>query len=414
MSVMAAKKSNRRQFLSGEAAINAIGDVRVGSDKLDNPTRANSRSILLEFARKAMACQFQIYINSGQYRTGPDASIHGLDLVDLLEDQLTVYRNHSEISQINENAAETDITVEPFLFDLLLRAIGIHQITGGAFDITSGPLTRLWGFHRREGNFPPQNEIDETLELIGSHQIELNSEQRTIRFHRSGLEINLGAIGKGYALDRCASLMDYDEQVEHFLIHGGHSSVLGRGDKGWRPKSKKQQSPPEKNDSAETSRETQIDLEQIDLEQVDQAQNAPIVKDELSNREGWSVALRHPLRTDQRLAEIWLFDEALGTSGAANQFFYHRGKRYGHILDPRTGWPAEGTLSATVITKNAETADALATGCYVMGLEQVQQFHQEHPEHGIIMVTPGKRAGQNELHTFGMDDRKWQVLMDKI
>jgi thiamine biosynthesis lipoprotein ApbE len=85
-----------------------------------------------------------------------------------------------------------------------------------------------------------------------------------------------------------------------------------------------------------------------------------------------------------------------------------------HSFSAFSDFSAAGTLSATVITKNAETADALATGCYVMGLEQVQQFHQEHPEHGIIMVTPGKRAGQNELHTFGMDDRKWQVLMDKI
>jgi thiamine biosynthesis lipoprotein len=101
---------------------------------------------------------------------------------------------------------------------------------------------------------------------------------------------------------------------------------------------------------------------------------------------------------DRRLGEIWLKDRALGTSGAQFQSFRHRGRRYGHILDPRTGWPAEGVLSATVLAPTAALADALSTACYVLGPQAALAYCREQPELAAVIVCPGRGGGGLEIH----------------
>ena len=125
---------------------------------------------------------------------------------------------------------------------------------------------------------------------------------------------------------------------------------------------------------------------------------------------GWSVALRHPLKPDIRLAEFVLTDQALGTSGSGTQFFHHQGKRYGHILDPRTGWPADQVLSATVIAPTAEQADAISTAFYVMGVEKARVYCEQHAEIAALLVTAVSRAGGLELHPLNLPDDRWQRL----
>ena len=175
--------------------------------------------------------------------------------------------------------------------------------------------------------------------------------------------INLGAIGKGYALDRCAEVLR-QRGIEGYLIHGGQSSVLGRGE-----------------------------------------------RHAAGNAQGWRVALRHPLKPDQRLAEIWLRDRALGTSGAGNQFFYFRGRRYGHVLDPRTGRPAEELLSATALAPTAAQADALATAFFVMGAERTRAYCRARAELAALLVVPGERAGEIHLETVNLGDGEWRQLV---
>ena len=156
--------------------------------------------------------------------------MRALDVVETLEDQMTVYRSHSEVSRINRTASAGPVTVEHRLFALLRRARALSEATGGAFDITAGPLIRAWGFYRREGRFPEASEVNEALASVGYRHLELDESQRTIRFLRAGMEINLGAIGKGYALDQCASRLE-DDGVENFILHGGKSSILARGER---------------------------------------------------------------------------------------------------------------------------------------------------------------------------------------
>lgn len=296
-----------------------------------------------------MACEFQVFCHPGRYPGAVEAASEALDVVDALEDQLTVYRESSEVMYLNRHAHEQACPVETQLFELLRRCVDWSEETGGAFDITAGPLVKLWGFYTRRGRFPEAEEIAGTLQRVGSHYLELDVERSTLRFTKPGMELNLGSVGKGYALDRCARLLE-DAEVSAFMIHGGQSSILARG---------LRKEPPDESQ-----------------------QGVP-----------WTVAIRHPLRSERRLAELSVRDRAVGTSGAGKQFFYHRGRRYGHVLDPRTGRPAEGVLSTTVLAPSAAQADALATSFFILGVEATAAYCEDHPELSVVFVLPAARQG---------------------
>jgi thiamine biosynthesis lipoprotein len=355
------RKSNRREFLQGHAALDAVGDL-ADAAPWDLPpdadsTRVEGTSYLMHVSRRAMACQFEVFFNQGQYAQAAEVALEALDLVEALESQLTVYRDDSELMRLNRTAAEGPVEVEPRLFQLLQLAEQIHRDTQGAFDITSGPLSKTWGFYRRQGAIPDDAALEEALTRVGFEHLELDAETLSVRLARAGLELNLGGIGKGYALDRCAEFMGASG-VDDFLWHGGQSSVLARG-------------------------------------------NHDPDQEALS---GWVVGVRHPLRPQQRLLEIRLRNQALGTSGTAVQFFRHGGKRYGHILDPRTGRPAESVHCSTVVTADAARADALATAFYVLGPDGAEAYCHDHEDVGYVLVLPGSRAQGIEIVSGGIAD----------
>jgi FAD:protein FMN transferase len=376
-----ARDSSRREFLTGRSAVRALADAH---DQLAPPLpapAAKSETWLTQFSREAMACEFEVLLDPRQYPTGPDAAIEALDLVEAQEAQLTVYRDTSEVSRLNQRAFEQPVVVEARLFELLMQAKALWQETGGAFDITSGALTKVWGFYRRQGQMPSEDQVAEALTQVGSQHLELNELEQSVRFLVPGLEMNLGAIGKGHTLDRCAELLS-SRGIADFLIHGGNSSVLARGNRG-----------------QETGDRTQ--------EAGDSVEGFSNLQSAISNLPfPWTVGLRHPLRPDQRLAEFVLHDQALGTSGSGSQFFHHQGKRYGHILDPRTGWPAEQVLSATVIAPTAALADALSTAFYVLGIAGAQCFCEAHRQISALLIT---QQGSNvELHPVNLSDDRWR------
>jgi thiamine biosynthesis lipoprotein len=352
-------RSSRREFLQGKAVVDALAEATLASAVPEPLAEPATGSYLLELSRRAMACQFQIFLNAGQYQRDTETAVAALDLIDRLEEQLSVYREQSEISQLNRLAAHEWVTVEPRLFTLLEKAVELHAHTTGAYDITAGPLSSAWGFTRRLGAIPQSDELLLALESVGSQYLELNRADRRVRFSKAGVAINLGSIGKGYALDRAAELLTA-AGIDDFLLHGGHSSVLGRGAHGSRARD-----------------------------------------------QGWSVGVRHPLRPERRLGELCLKDRGLATSGSGTQFFLYEGRRYGHILDPRTGWPAEGVLSVSVLAPTAAEADALSTAFYVMGNEAAREYCRQHPDISALMLCPGARAGSLETHFLGIDERDW-------
>lgn len=356
--------SGRRDFLNPLKAIQAFREEAT-EEKLATPAPpvvADSNldeDSLLYVSKAAMACNFQIYFSPALGDATTETAIEALELVGQLEDQMTVYRD-SPLTYLNETAAREPVRVESRLFELIKKGVELFQKTGGAFDMTAGLLTKTWGFFRQQGKVPQQEELEAVLKCVGSDQVHLDESSETVSFKVDRLELNLGAIGKGHALDRVAEFMN-QSGLEDFLIHGGQSSVLSRGCR-WRSTDK-------------TRPET----------------------------EPWKVGLRHPLHADKRIAVLALTHQALGTSGTARQSFYHQGKRYGHIIDPRSGQPAEGVYSATALAPTAAEADALATAFYVMGGDASVEFCKQHDEYGCLILSPG-RSGEVRIDRQGIPD----------
>jgi thiamine biosynthesis lipoprotein len=357
-----ASRNNRREFLMGRSAAQALGGLvqrlvpgefaEAGSDAPIGET------YLFHAARRAMACQFEVFLNAGQYRQETEAALQVLDLVSALEEQLSYFRPESELSRINALAAARPVEVEPGLFGILQLALQLSVETGGALDITSTPLWEAWGFARRAGAVPSDEQLADAKQLVGSHLVELNPHQHTVRFTKPGVRLNLGSMGKGYALDRCAETMA-QLAVEHFLIHGGQSSMIARGMRGIA---------------------------------------APGVS---TAGPGWVVGLRHPLRPDRRAGDVRLRERALGTSGSQFQSFWHQGRRYGHILDPRSGYPAQNVYSVTVVAPSALLADALSTTFFVMSPEAVLDYCRTRPELAVLLFCPARRRGGVEIRSSG-------------
>jgi thiamine biosynthesis lipoprotein len=338
---------NRREFLRPRRLAQAAGNVVGAVEELQalvaepEPEVAQEMS-LLTFSRQAMATTFEVLVPFG-IDHALDAANEALDEIDRLEAQLTVYRDDSEVSRLNQCTATEAVTVETNLFRLLCLAQQIHRDTEGAFDITAGALIKTWGFFRRAGQVPNDADRRQALQRTGMHRVLLDAEKQTVRYLRPGLEINLGSIGKGHALDRAADLMRRHWNIPCALLHGGKSSVYALG------------SPPG------TSR-------------------------------GWPVALRHPWEAERPLGVVRLRHRGLATSAATFQHLEHNGKKLGHLLDPRTGWPADGIASATVLAPTAAEADALATAFFILGVEKARAYCASHPQVGAVLLPSEENA----------------------
>lgn len=366
---------NRRSFLSGKAAIDAIRDKvpekEAELSPLEKPLETPAEMYLLEISRPAMACQFEVLLNPGEDPLDAERAVIGLDLLEKLEDKWSVYREHSEMSQINRDAANGPVLVSNSLFAIFQLGYRIFEWTEGAFDLTSGPLSRAWGFYRRAGRFPSADELAEAVSRVGSKYVKLDSNNQTIEYLRAGIEINLAAIGKGFAMDLCVEKF-HEQGLKTFLFHGGQSSVVGRGSR-------------------------------IGIEKHSRGKWS----------EGWSIGITDPIWPDRRFVEVQLVNEAIGTSGTSRQFFYHQGKRYGHIFDPRNGWPCDKVYSATAIAPTAAEADALSTAFFVMGPEHVQRFCDKYPQYRAILVTPGKTRDTSDVVAINMPESKWRRVDEK-
>lgn len=295
--------------------------------------------------REAMGCRFEVVFNAGEVPDPTELGMAVLDIVDAVEDRISIYRSDTEFARINA-AAGAWVTVSGDTLALLILARDLHAQTAGGFDIAAGPLVSAWGFLKRQGRTPEPDSLASALATSGSHLVEIDETASRVRLRVAGAALNPGAIGKGWAIDRGMSFLQ-GSGVPSVLVHGGQSSVRAVGTQG----------------------------------------------PSLPNRGGWSVGLRHPLRPGRRLATITIRDKALGTSGSGTQFFVERGKRLGHILDPRTGRPAEGVVSATVVAESAAEADALATALFVLGSEGLARVAPPQSDTGAILVMPRGGSG---------------------
>ena len=334
----------------------------------DEPASALPRPSqwLESIEQSAMACEFEVLLNQGQYPQGLEVARDALRVVHALEDELSVYRAASDFSTINRFAHQRAVAARFDVCQLLQVAKEVSRATGRAFDITAGALSQVWGFSRRQGRKPSPEEIQEVLASVDSEAIEINEAARTVQLHRPGVQLNPGGIGKGYALDRVAAGL-VAGGLQDFLLHGGRSSVLARG-KRW---------------------------------------------DGESEAAGWWIALAHPLRWEEKLGKVRLVNQALGTSGAGKQFFHYDGVRYSHVIDPRSGWPAQGVLSATAICRSGTLADALATAFMVMGVEETKRFCEEQPMFSAILVSTVPGGSKLVIDCINIAEADWEGVRSK-
>ena len=297
--------------------------------------------IRYEASHLAMGTEFTLvsYGDDAQYLAAVGNEV--FEEIDRLDAQLSKYNTKSEISLINRTAGGRSVRVEPKLFELLAKSIDYSQSTEGAFDVTSGPLMKAWGFFPGQGRVPAGCEIAQVLRRVGHRHLHLNGADRTIHFDAEGLELDLGAIGKGYAVDRAVDILRR-YGVTQALVSSGTSSLYALG--------------------------------------------AP------QGARGWPISLRNPYKKERAANVIYLRNCALSTSGNYEKFFRVGAKMYAHILDPTTGKPVENMLAAIVLAPRAGDADALSTAFYVMGVERSRDYLATHPNLMALFYLPrGKK-----------------------
>ena len=233
-----------------------------------------------------------------------------------LNQLLSNYLPDSEWSRVNRLAGRQPVTVSPELFQLLQDCVSYSRESEGSFDITVGPLMKVWGFYKGSGHLPHRAEVEAALEDVGWRNIELDPRSHTVRFARPGVNIDPGGIGKGYAVDRMADILKQDG-VKSALVSGASSSIYAIG------------APP--------------------------------------GEPGWKISIKNPRDTSKTAAAVWLKDQSLSTSGNYEKFFYADGKMWSHIMDPRTGYPSMGTLSVSIISPRTIDSEAWAKPYYILG-----------------------------------------------
>jgi len=267
-----------------------------------------------------------------------DLAYQTLKVFHRIDSLMSNWTDKSEVARINREAAPNEIRIHPEVADVLRVADQVARESDGAFDITVEPLVRLWGFIGGPPRVPQQAEIDAALERTGPDKLRFNADAGTVHFIRDGVGIDLGGIAKGYGVDKAAEVLRAARATSALLDLSGNMVAIGNSARG----------------------------------------------------AGWTVGIRDPSGTHPYLARIRLRDEAIATSGDYEQFVDDDGKRYGHILDPRTGWSAHGLKSVTVVAGQATVADAWATALFVLGPEAARQVAHEHEEFAIVMLEPGE------------------------
>jgi len=233
-----------------------------------------------------------------------------------LDEVMSNYVPTSEWSEINREASQHPVRVSEEMFNLIADCLRYSKESEGAFDITVGPLMKVWGFYKGSGHLPHRAEVRTALAHIGYQNVELNRANHSVRFLRSAMNIDPGGIGKGYAVDRMINILK-EYGVKSALISAARSSIYALG------------TPP--------------------------------------GEPGWRAQIRDPKDGSKVATEVLLHDESMSTSGNYEKFFMAEGQLYSHIMDPRTGFPAQGMIQVSVITPRCIDSEAWTKPVYIQG-----------------------------------------------
>jgi thiamine biosynthesis lipoprotein len=312
----------------------------------------------VKLARNAMATRFEIVLHGDQEAALRAAGEEALDEVEHWEARLSLYRPDSEIAHVNARASHEPVRITPEVFALLERARQLWEETGGMFDPTVGPLVRCWGFMggMGRGTTPSAEEVEAARQRVGMEHVLLDRAAFAVRFARRGMLLDLGAIGKGYAIERAVELIR-EAGVVSGLIHGGTSTIYALG------------CPPE----ADT----------------------------------WTIALERPPAGFPVILGgvppcVRLRDAALSVSAIWGRWFQAQQSFYGHVLHPKTGFPVTGAVMSAVVTPAATEGDALSTALLILGEPGIPSLESKHPGIPAMVVCHGS-SGVVSVRTAGFD-----------
>lgn len=266
---------------------------------------------------KLMGSRFDISVVANDTLTATNYINLAVEEISRIERLISSWDENSQTSEIIRNAGIKPVKVDKELFDLIERSIVISKLTDGAFDISYASMDKIWKFDGSMTEMPSEKKIKESVEKVGFNNIILNKEEHTVFLKLPGMKIGFGAIGKGYAADKAKDLLISKGVVAGIINASGDMNTWGKQPTG----------------------------------------------------EDWMIAITNPLNKNKSFALLPLKNGAVVTSGNYEKYVAFNGKRYSHIIDPRTGYPASEIISATVFATKAELADALATSIFVMGTE---------------------------------------------
>ena len=303
-----------------------------------------------EASRMSMGCAYAIIAYGRDGAALPGIVDTAFDEVDRIDRLMSHYKPESALSRLNRDAAGAPVTVAPELFGLIAESLRYSRESDGAFDITVGPLMKAWGFFRGGGRIPGSDELADLRRRVGYTHVVLDADQKTIRFDRPGVELDLGGIAKGYAVDRVVGLLR-EHRVVAALVSAGGSTVFGLG------------APP--------------------------------------GQTGWEVGVQDPVDPAAAAFNVHLKDRALSISGSYEKSFEKDGVTYSHIMDPRAARPVQGVSSVAVLAPSGTAGDALDDAFFVQGVERSRSYLKRLPGTEAFFFLPSPRRRWTLVHLHG-------------
>ena len=292
------------------------------------------------YSIQKMGSPFNLVLYADTKQIADSAAKESFKLVDSINLICSDYDSTSELFKLRYSVVGLPVRVSPILFELLYVAKAANKDAYGSFDITVGPLSRLWRSARKSQQFPTNGAINTARNRIGFNKVQLDSAAQTITFLQPNMQLDMGAIAKGYAADMVLALLQSHGITNALVDAGGDMVVAGM--------------PPQK--------------------------------------KGWTIGINVPGKQEQLLeSKLILSNKAVATSGDAFQYMLHEGKKYGHIIDPRTGYGVTFQRNVTVVAPDATTADWLATACSILTLNQVKILAKKYKSEVLITTLQNGR-----------------------
>lgn len=273
------------------------------------------KDVTVKKTLKLMGTRFEVTVVAPNEEIGYINIDEAVSEIQRIEKIISSWDENSETSLINKNAGIKPVKVSPELFGLIERSLKISEITDGAFDITYASMDNVWKFDGSMDSIPTEAAIKQAVEKIGYGKIVLDADNKTVFLPETGMKIGLGAIGKGYAADKAKELLVSKDVKGGIINASGDLTTWGTKVTG----------------------------------------------------EKWLVGIANPLSKDKVFSWLPVLESSVATSGNYEKFITYKGKKYSHIIDPRTGYPTNGINSVSIFAKHAELCDALATAVFIMG-----------------------------------------------